>query len=82
MEGRNMNVTRLRGNTGFSTYVVSVFEDRERIDRIEVNGKPHPSVSEICNYLGISRTKLVNESIKAIKLTMAKHNEYRGYRHE
>lgn len=74
-----MTVTRLKGATSFGTYVVSVTDLLGKIYKIEVNGKPHPSVTEICNTLSNSHTKLIDESIKAIKLTMAKHNEYRGY---
>lgn len=77
-----MNVTRLKGATRFWTYVVTVLSKNERIDSIEINGKPHPDVTEICESLGKSHTTLVNDSIKAIKLTMAKHNEYRGYTNE
>ena len=74
-----MSVTRLKGVTSFGTYVVSVTELLGKIHKIDVSGKPHPSVAEICNTLANSHTKLIDESIKAIKLTMAKHNEYRGY---
>lgn len=77
-----MTVTRLKGKTCFSTYVVSVFEKEEKIDRIEINGKSHPSVTEICLSLGNSHTRLIEDSIKAIKLTMAKHNEYRGFKND
>lgn len=76
-----MSVTRLKGKTNCGTYVVTVYvPDDLRIDRIEINGKPHPSVTEICNTIGKAHTTLVADSIKAIKLTMAKHNEYRGYK--
>lgn len=77
-----MSVTRLKGATSFGTYVVSVFAKNDRIDSIEINGKPHPGVTEICESLGKSHTTLVNDSIKAIKLTMAKHNEYRGFKND
>lgn len=77
-----MTVTRIKGATRFGTYVVSVNVLLGKIYRINVNGKPHPSVAEICNTLEKSHTKLTDESIKAIKLTMAKHNEYRGYTNE
>lgn len=71
-------VTRLQGRTHFGTYVVSVFVENDKLDKIEVMGKPHKSVAEICNMIGKTHTKLCNESIKAIKLTMAKHSEYYG----
>lgn len=74
-----MSVTRLKGVTSFGTYVVSVTELLGKIYKIDVSGKPHPSVTELCQSLGKSQTRLVDDSIKAIKLTMAKHNEYRGY---
>lgn len=74
-----MSVTRLKGATSFGTYVVAVFAQNDRIDRIEINGKSHPSVAEICESLSKSHTTLVADTIKAIKITMAKHNEYRGY---
>ena len=77
-----MSVTRLKGATSFGTYVVSVTDMHGKIYSINVNGKPHPSVTDICNTLANSHTKLIDESIKAIKLTMAKHNEYRGYTNE
>lgn len=77
-----MNATRLQGKTSFGTYVVTVFAKNDRIDSIEINGKPHPEVTEICESLGKSHTTLVNDSIKVIKLTMAKHNEYRGFKND
>ena len=77
-----MTVTRLKGATSFGTYVVSVTETKGQINKIDVNGKPHPSVTELCQSLDKSRTRLVDDSIKAIKLTMAKHNEYRGFTNE
>ena len=71
-------ITRLKGKTSFGTYVVSVFVSYERIDRIEINGKPHKSVTELCETLARAHTSLCSDSIKAIKFTMAKHNEYQG----
>lgn len=71
-------ITRLKGKTSFGTYVVSVFVRFERIDRIEINGKPHKSVTELCETLARAHTSLCSDSIKAIKFTMAKHNEYQG----
>ena len=73
-------VTRLQGKTHFGTYIVSVFVEEEKISRIDVNGKPHKSVSELCTMLSHSHTKLYADSIKAIKITMAKHMEYQGER--
>lgn len=74
-----MSVTRLKGKTCFSTYVISVFVDSDRVQRIDICGKPHPSVTEICKCLEKARTSCCDDTIKAIKLTMAKHNEYRGF---
>jgi hypothetical protein len=73
-------VTRLQGKTHFGTYIVSVFVEEDKISRIDVNGKPHKSVSELCTMLSRSHTKLYADSIKAIKITMAKHMEYQGER--
>jgi len=72
-------VTRLQGKTMLGTYVVSVFVEGGKIDHIETNGRtPHKDVLEICGYFERNHAKLVHDSIKAIKLTMAKHGEYRG----
>lgn len=72
-------VTRLQGKTMLGTYVVSVFVDGGKIDKIETSGtNPHKDVSEICKFFKTRHTSLVNDTIKAIKLTMAKHGEYRG----
>ncbi len=72
-------VTRLQGKTMLGTYVVSVFVNGGKIERIETNGRnPHGDVLNICGYLAKIHAKLVHDSIKAIKLTMAKHGEYRG----
>lgn len=72
-------VTRLQGKTMLGTYVVSVFVEGGKIDRIETNGHiPHDDVIDLCGYLSKIHAKLVYDSIKAIKLTMAKHGEYRG----
>lgn len=74
-------VTRLQGKTLFGTYVVSIFVTNERLDKIEVAGTPHRSVSDLCKTLGKTKTRLCDDSIKAIKLTMAKHCEYYGEKH-
>lgn len=72
-------VTRLQGKTMLGTYVVSVFVEGGKIDHIETNGHtPHDDVIDLCGYLTKIHAKLVYDSIKAIKLTMAKHGEYRG----
>lgn len=72
-------VTRLQGKTFLGTYVVSVFIDGEKIDRIETSGRtPHKDVTETCEYFARNHAKLVGDSVKAIKLAMAKHGEYRG----
>ena len=71
-------VTRLQGKTHFGTYIVSVFVEEEKISRIDVNGKPHKSVTELCETRARAHTSLCSDSIKAIKFTMAKHNEYQG----
>lgn len=74
-----MTVTRLQGKTSFGTYVVSVFVDGGKISRIETIGRmPHKSVSETCDFFARSHTRLCNETVKAIKIAMAKHGEYRG----
>lgn len=71
-------VTRLQGKTMFGTYVVSVFVENEKLDRIEIAGRPHNSVTELCNSLSKTHTRLCADTIMAIKLTMAKHCEYYG----
>lgn len=72
-------VTRLQGKTMLGTYVVSVFVNGGKIDHIETIGRnPHDDVIDICGYLTKIHAKLVYDSIKAIKLTMARHGEYRG----
>lgn len=71
-------VTRLKGKTCCGSYVVSIFVRFEKIDRIEISGKPHKSVTELCETLARAHTSLCSDSIKAIKFTMAKHNEYQG----
>ena len=71
-------VTRLQGKTLFGTYVVSVLVEDKKISRIYVNCRPHKSVSELCTTLSRSHTRLCADSIKAIKITMAKHMEYKG----
>lgn len=74
-----MNVTRLQGKTMAGTYVVSVFVDGGKISKIETVGRtPHKDVSETCDFFARSHTRLCSESVQAIKLTMAKHGEYRG----
>lgn len=77
-----MSVTRLQGKTSFSTYVISVFVDGEKLSKIEISGHPHKSVTEVCSMFENTHTKLYGDVIKAIKLAMAKHNEYRGYRND
>ena len=75
-----MDVTRLQGKTIQGTYVVSIFVEDGKISKVETNGKnPHRSVTELCDYLSKSHTKLCNESIAAIKVTMLQHGEYRGF---
>lgn len=71
-------ITRLKGKTSLGTYVVSVHVTEQKIDKIEINGKPHKSVTELCETLARAHTSLCSDSIKAIKFTMAKHNEYQG----
>ena len=39
---------------------------------------PHKDVTETCEYFARNHAKLVGDSVKAIKLAMAKHGEYRG----
>ena len=72
-------VTRLQGKTMLGTYVVSVFVESGKIDHIETSGRtPHDDVIDICGSFTKIHAKLVYDSIKAIKLVMAKHGEYRG----
>lgn len=72
-------VTRLQGKTLQGTYVVSVFVNNGKIDKIETNGHtPHKDVTDLCGYFAKTHATLVSDSIKAIKLAMAKHGEYRG----
>ena len=73
-----MNVTRLKGATRFGTYVVSVFEDSGKVAEVKVSGKPHPEVTDICQFVERSKTRLVTDSVQAIKITMLKHLEYKG----
>ena len=74
-----MSITRLQGKTTLGTYVVSVFVDNGKISKVETIGKqPHRDVTDICGYFAKIHAKLVYDSIKAIKLTMIKHGEYRG----
>lgn len=72
------DVTRLQGKTHFGSYVVSVFVENEKLSKIEINGKPHKDVTDLCETLSRTHTNLTADSIKAIKLTMAKHCEYYG----
>lgn len=71
-------VTRLQGQTHFGSYVVGIFVEDGRISKVEINGHPHKDVTAICETIGKSKTKLTADSIKAIKITMAKHMEYKG----
>lgn len=72
------DVTRLQGQTHFGSYVVGIFVENGRVSKIEINGHPHKKVAEICETIEKSKTKLFADSIKAIKITMAKHLEYKG----
>lgn len=72
------DVKRIKGETKFGTYVVSIFVTDGRIDHIDTSGTPHRMVSEMCAWLTKVKTKLVQESIKAVKLSMCRCNEYRG----
>lgn len=72
------DVTRLQGKTHFGSYVVSIFVESEKLSKIEINGKPHKDVTDLCETLSRTHTNLTADSIKAIKLTMAKHCEYYG----
>ena len=71
-------VTRLQGKTHFGSYVVSIFVESEKLSKIEISGKPHKNVTELCETRARTHTTLTADSIKAIKLTMAKHCEYYG----
>ena len=72
-------VRRLKGETRFGTYVVSVFVKDGRIDKAEICGRgASKTVVKTCEWLTSIKTTLVNESIKAIKLDMMRVNEYRG----
>ena len=73
-----MEVTRLKGETRFGSYVVSVFTDQKKIAEVKVSGKPHPDVSDICKFIERSKTRFIADSVKAIKITMFKHCEYKG----
>lgn len=72
------DVTRLQGQTHFGSYIVGIFVENGRVNKIEISGRPHKEVTEICNAIANSKTKLVDDSIKAIKFTMTKHFEYKG----
>lgn len=75
-----MDVTRLQGKTIQGTYVVSIFVEDGKINKVETCGKnPHRSVTDLCTYLSNSHTKLCDESIMAIKVKMLQHGEYRGF---
>jgi len=74
-----MEVTRLKGATRFGTYVVSVFEDGGKVTEVKVSGKPHPDVTDICQFVEHSKTRLVADSVQAIKITMLRHLEYKGF---
>ena len=71
-------VKRIKGETKFGTYVVSVFVTDGRIERIDTSGIPNRMVSEMCAWISKTKTKLVQESVKAVKLSMCRCNEYRG----
>lgn len=72
-------VRRIKGETRFGTYVVSVFVKGDRIDKAEICGRgASKAVVKTCKWLTSIKTTLVNESIKAIKLDMMRANEYRG----
>ena len=74
-----MEVTRLKGATRFGTYVVSVFTDGGKVTEVKVSGKPHPEVTDICQFVERSKTRLVTDSVQAIKITMLRHLEYKGF---
>lgn len=74
-----MEVTRLKGATKFGTYVVSVFTDGGKVTKVEIGGKPHPDVTDICQFVERSKTRLVTDSVQAIKITMLRHLEYKGF---
>lgn len=73
-----MEVTRLKGATRFGTYVVSVITDQKKVTEVKVMGKPHPDVTSICQFIERTKTRLVADSVLAIKITMLKHLEYKG----
>lgn len=73
-----MEVTRLKGETRFGTYTVSVFTDQKRITEVKVMGKPHPDVTDICKFIERTKTKMIADSVQAIKITMLRHLEYKG----
>lgn len=73
-----MEVTRLKGMTRFGSYVVSIFEDKGKIAKVAISGKPHKDVADICFFIDKSKTRLTEESVKAIKITMFRHCEYKG----
>lgn len=74
-----MEVRRLKGETQFGTYVVSIFIGKGRIEKIEICGRgAHRSVVETCGWLSGIKTTMTEEAVKAVKLDMMKHNEYRG----
>lgn len=75
----NVTVKRLKGETRFGSYVVSVHINDGRIDKVDICGKPaNRTVIATCEWLSKIHTSLVNESITAIKLDMIRFNEYRG----
>lgn len=72
-------VKRLKGETRFGSYVVSVHVNDGRIDKVDICGKhANKTVVDTCEWLSKIHTTLVNESITAIKLDMIRFNEYRG----
>ena len=71
-----MEVRRLKGETQFGTYVVSIFIGKGRIEKIEICGRgANRAVVETCGWLSGIKTTMTEE---AVKLDMMKHNEYRG----
>lgn len=74
-----MEVRRLKGETKFGTYVVSIFIDKGRVDKIDICGRgANRAVVETCGWLAGIKTTMTEEAVKAVKLDMMKHNEYRG----
>ena len=72
-------VRRMKGESRFGTYIVSVFVNGGRIDKAEICGRgANRAVTETCRWLSSIRPTLVEESVKAIKLDMMRVNEYRG----